>query len=625
MRRSSGASASSTRSATRSSGPAREACSSSSRSSGVPGIGKSRLVYELFRSIEAEPDLHDLAPGPLAAVRRRRQLLGAGGDRQGRRRESSSPTRAEDVERKLRAAVEQVAAEPSEADWMAARLGNLVGLQGADDEASRLRARASRPGGASSRRWPTGIRSSSSSKTCTGPTTACSTSSTSSWTGRAQRRSSCSAPRGPSCWSAGRAGVGARRTRPRSRCRRSRTTRRRRLFSVTARPGGPACRDAIRPAGARGGEPAVRRAVRADARASAATPTTCRCPRRCRGSSPPGSTGSRAPRSPCCRTHRWSARCSGSARWRRSAGSIAGTAEEALHRARAQGARPARPALVGRGRGRVLLPPPAGPRRRLRPDPAGGARGQAPGRGRVGRRCSAGRTTTRRCSRHHFSSALEYARASGQRGRRARRAGPARAARGRRPRRAALQPGPLPPASTPRRSSSGRRTIRSARTCVSASDAPASSSGGDGFELLEAAVDELEAAGEIEAAAAAAVVLSTRAAGATARSSGTTRTSSGLSTWSATGRTRRQESRAISSQAAKYGFDGRYLEARCARERSTPGGRTARPRRCPRAAPRDCAGYARLTRGRRGRLRRLRRGDPAWPRRSTLTIGCTRR
>ena len=49
---------------------------------GVPGIGKSRLVYELWRLAEADgADL--LAAGPLAAVRGGGQLLGAGGDGQG--------------------------------------------------------------------------------------------------------------------------------------------------------------------------------------------------------------------------------------------------------------------------------------------------------------------------------------------------------------------------------------------------------------------------------------------------------------------------------------------------------------------------------------------------------------
>ena len=50
---------------------------------GVPGIGKSRLVWELFEAVDARPGLHHLAPGPLAALRRRGHLLGARRDGEG--------------------------------------------------------------------------------------------------------------------------------------------------------------------------------------------------------------------------------------------------------------------------------------------------------------------------------------------------------------------------------------------------------------------------------------------------------------------------------------------------------------------------------------------------------------
>ena len=60
---------------------------------GVPGIGKSRLVWELFGAVGRGDTLVVLAAGPLASARRRRQLLGAlrdgqgpGGDPRGRRR-----------------------------------------------------------------------------------------------------------------------------------------------------------------------------------------------------------------------------------------------------------------------------------------------------------------------------------------------------------------------------------------------------------------------------------------------------------------------------------------------------------------------------------------------------------
>ena len=60
-----------------------------------------------------------------------------------------------------------------------------------------------RPGAGSSRRWPRSGRSCSCSRTCTGPTTRCSTSSTSWSSARRACRCSCSAPRGRSCSSGG--------------------------------------------------------------------------------------------------------------------------------------------------------------------------------------------------------------------------------------------------------------------------------------------------------------------------------------------------------------------------------------------------------------------------------------
>jgi tetratricopeptide (TPR) repeat protein len=101
---------------------------------GVPGIGKSRLVSELFRSVEAEPDFfttwrqgRSLPYGEGVSFWALAEIVKA----EAGILESDS---AEEVERKLRVAVEQVIAEPEEADWMASRLGNLVGTSGADDD-----------------------------------------------------------------------------------------------------------------------------------------------------------------------------------------------------------------------------------------------------------------------------------------------------------------------------------------------------------------------------------------------------------------------------------------------------------------------------------------------------------
>jgi class 3 adenylate cyclase/tetratricopeptide (TPR) repeat protein len=102
---------------------------------GVPGIGKSRLVYELFRSIEAEPDFttwrqgRSLPYGEGVSFWALAEIVKA---EAGILESDSEP----DVESKLRAAVEKVADDPSEAEWMAARLGSLVGLQDAGEEAT---------------------------------------------------------------------------------------------------------------------------------------------------------------------------------------------------------------------------------------------------------------------------------------------------------------------------------------------------------------------------------------------------------------------------------------------------------------------------------------------------------
>jgi class 3 adenylate cyclase/tetratricopeptide (TPR) repeat protein len=101
---------------------------------GVPGIGKSRLVYELFRLVEAEPDFttwrqgRSLPYGEGVSFWALAEIVKA----QAGILESDSE---EDVERKLAAAVREAAADPQEAAWMAARLRSLVGLVGPGDDA----------------------------------------------------------------------------------------------------------------------------------------------------------------------------------------------------------------------------------------------------------------------------------------------------------------------------------------------------------------------------------------------------------------------------------------------------------------------------------------------------------
>ena len=53
---------------------------------GEPGLGKSRIVAELFGYVDTKPELRHLAPGPVPALRRGHHVLGARRDRQGPRR-----------------------------------------------------------------------------------------------------------------------------------------------------------------------------------------------------------------------------------------------------------------------------------------------------------------------------------------------------------------------------------------------------------------------------------------------------------------------------------------------------------------------------------------------------------
>ena len=100
---------------------------------GVPGIGKSRLVYELFSSVEAEPDFttwrqgRSLPYGEGASFWALAEIVKA----QAGILESDSE---QEVAEKLRAAVRAIAADAGEAEWMAVRLRSLVGLAAADDD-----------------------------------------------------------------------------------------------------------------------------------------------------------------------------------------------------------------------------------------------------------------------------------------------------------------------------------------------------------------------------------------------------------------------------------------------------------------------------------------------------------
>jgi class 3 adenylate cyclase/tetratricopeptide (TPR) repeat protein len=94
---------------------------------GVPGIGKSRLVYELSQAVENEPDL--------ISWRRGRSLpYGEGvtywalGEMVKAQAGILETDTADATERKLRAAVAELADDPTEAQWLETSLRPLVGL-----------------------------------------------------------------------------------------------------------------------------------------------------------------------------------------------------------------------------------------------------------------------------------------------------------------------------------------------------------------------------------------------------------------------------------------------------------------------------------------------------------------
>ncbi len=173
---------------------------------GVPGIGKSRLIAELFATLDAQPDLvwwrqgralpygEGVSYWALAEIVKAQAGILHNDD-------------ADAAEAKLRAR------RGRDRGRRRSRLGRaatspLVGVEQLDDAGDR-RDERSQPGAGTWRGSPSSGRSSSSSRICTGPTTACSTSSTTSLTGRAASRCSCSAPRDRSCSSGGPAGAAA--------------------------------------------------------------------------------------------------------------------------------------------------------------------------------------------------------------------------------------------------------------------------------------------------------------------------------------------------------------------------------------------------------------------------------
>ena len=99
---------------------------------GVPGIGKSRLVYELMQVVDAEPELvtwrqgRSLSYGEGVSFWALGEIVKA----QAGVLESDRP---EEAQAKLRRAVETLVAEPAEANWMTDWLGILVGIGGQEE------------------------------------------------------------------------------------------------------------------------------------------------------------------------------------------------------------------------------------------------------------------------------------------------------------------------------------------------------------------------------------------------------------------------------------------------------------------------------------------------------------
>ena len=153
---------------------------------GVPGIGTSRLVWELFEAISRGDDLvywrqgRSLPYGEGVSFWALAEMVKA---HAGILEDDDAKAAVDKLERAVREIVDE------DADWVLARLGPLVGDAEAESASHG--------------------RSCSPSRTSIGPTRACSTSSTTSQTGRGAFLCSCSAPHAPSCSNAEPGGAAA--------------------------------------------------------------------------------------------------------------------------------------------------------------------------------------------------------------------------------------------------------------------------------------------------------------------------------------------------------------------------------------------------------------------------------
>ena len=315
------------------------------------------------------------SPGGRAArsLRRRRRRSGRSARWSRRRRASSRPTaetrRARSSARPSTTRRRDAATRTGSSAPAPARRARRARPTGGE-----RRARRSRPGAGSSRRSPSSGRSCSCSRICTGPTTPCSTSSTSSSTGRAASRCSSSAP--PARAARAPAGLGRRQA---ERARRSALVaalRRRHRAADRARcSSGRACRPRRRRRCSRA--PAATRSTRSSSRgcsSSAARPSELPLPETVQGIIAARLDGSPTSEKRLLQD----AAVVGKVFWPAALAALDGldaaTLERALHALERKEFVRRERRSVGGGRERVRLPPRARPRRRLRPDPARGAR-----------------------------------------------------------------------------------------------------------------------------------------------------------------------------------------------------------------------------------------------------------
>ena len=371
---------------------------------------------ELFRVVDADPELICVAAGPLASRTARASATGRSARSSRRRRASSRPTRRRRPREKLARAVADLVADAAEAQWIESHLRPLVGLA----RRARRRRRPARGGLRRLAALPRGARRAQPARArLRGPPLGRRRAARLRRLPRrlGDRRAAARRLHGAAGAARAAAGLGRRQAQRDDGLALAALRRGHgRLVAGPAGAGRAAGRGAGGAARACGRQPALRGGVRAHASRArlggrpAAARDRAGDDRRPARRPSGGGEGARS------RTRPWSARSSG----RRARGDrrrVAGTSSRsgctrssARSSCAASGARrsPARRSTPS-ARARA--------RRRLRPDPARRACREAPPGRRVDRVASAGRRTTPRCSLTTTSSALEFARAAGGRGR----------------------------------------------------------------------------------------------------------------------------------------------------------------------------------------------------------------